>query len=271
MFPQQPWTSPVSGVVGFSAQICKNITKPCKSHIELARLTHTHPKWLNKCIVLWCCPSSGTDCTLFCLTLAEVKKQRLRNISVFSYVCLLSTCDTIRTATNYLVDVFCRKYQSRVSVIKELALKWSCELWNLSFSMVYWDWLSQEAGTGPGCFHVATRILKVMESLTAVGRRIPCLLLTLGFSSCTPHSLSPLGRCCRDRWPLSSWAANEAHPFFLFFFFFWTHHLLFQQHQYCLCHTSGQAARRLLCLGGNILTWPHSCKTHAFLLAVRTV
>lgn len=124
--------------------------------------------------MLWCCPSSGTDCTLFCLTLAEVKKQRLRNISVFSYVCLLSTCDTIRTATNYLVDVFCRKYQSRVSVIKELALKWSCELWNLSFSMVYWDWLSQEAGTGPGCFHVATRILKVMESLTAVGRRIPC-------------------------------------------------------------------------------------------------
>lgn len=64
---------------------------------------------------------------------------------------------------------------------------------------------------------------------------------------CTPHSLSPLGRCCRDRWPLGSWASNEAHRFF---FSLSTHHLpfqfLFQQHQPCLRHTSGGAARKPL-------------------------
>lgn len=38
------WISPVSGVVGFLPQICKNLTKPCKGHDELARLTHTHTK-----------------------------------------------------------------------------------------------------------------------------------------------------------------------------------------------------------------------------------
>lgn len=55
--------------------------------------------------------------------------------------------------------------------------------------MVHWDWLSQEAGTAPEWFHAATEILKVMESLTAVGSAALSRLLTV--------SPAPLTACPR--------------------------------------------------------------------------
>lgn len=102
-----------------------------------------------------------------------------------------------------------------------------------------WDWLAQEAGIDPGCFHVATGILKVMESLTAVGRRIPSRLLIVSPAPLTAH----------PRWDDAAGtdgllAAQHLMKHTLFFFL--THRLLFLQHQYCLCRTSGRAAPKPL-------------------------
>lgn len=129
----------------------------------------------------------------------------------FSFSYLLSPCDAIRTVTKYLVDVFRGTYHSCVSVIKELALKWSRELWNLSFSMV----LLGLAVSGSG--H-PSRVFPCSDGVAdSCGQEDPMSAHSLRASyrfPCIPHSLSPLGRCCRDRWPPGSWASNEAHPFF---------------------------------------------------------